>query len=276
MADLMLDSGELLGSGAESEVYAYGDDKIVRLIRAEARQSDVRSRKRLLAQLAGGGDRVSFDVPVVIDAGHWEGRPYTIESRISGEPLARVLSEVSGTDRSSRVVAYLEAATEIGSIAVAETRFGDLCRRDAIRTDRFRDYLSMRADVSLRRRSVPDRFGAQLAAEIAEPSTRALVHLDYCPGNVLISKGRVSGVLDFGSTTILGDPRFNLVVAVAYLDPQITPTATAADQRLGREWLRDRGLDDHYAPISRWLAAYWSFASSDQRLSGWCRSVLNA
>ena len=71
-----------------------------------------------------------------------------------------------------------------------------------------------------------------------------------------------------------GPPDLDPLVAVAYLDPDITPTAQEGDRTVAREWLRDAGLADAFAPARRWIAGYWTGAVDDLRLRRWCARVL--
>ena len=53
-----------------------------------------------------------------------------------------------------------------------------------------------------------------------EPMTsKSLVHGDYFPGNVFIDESNtVYGVGDFGYSTLVGDPRMDLVGAIVFLE----------------------------------------------------------
>ena len=66
----------------------------------------------------------------------------------------------------------------------------------------------------------------------------------------------VTAVLDFGVIALVGDRRLDPLAAVAYLAPNITPTANPTDRALAREWLAERGLAELYEPARRWLAAF--------------------
>ena len=102
-----------------------------------------------------------------------------------------------------------------------------------------------------------------LAAPFEEPDRAGLVHLDYFPGNVMAEENRVTGVLDFGYATIIGDPRFTPVLAAIYLSNRITPPANGVDRAVAMNWLAQRGLGHLVVPMQRWIAAYWSFCRED-------------
>jgi aminoglycoside phosphotransferase (APT) family kinase protein len=130
----------------------------------------------------------------------------------------------------------------------------------------------------------PDLDGVQrrraLVAELltdglGQAHEAAFVHLDVCPANVLTDGTRITAVLDIGATAVVGDAAMDALTAAVHLAaPEITPTVRPGDVVVARSWLRSAGLDGRYEPARRWLAAYWSFATDDRHLQGWCRSVL--
>lgn len=74
--------------------------------------------------------------------------------------------------------------------------------------------------------------------------------------------------------TIGGPTGLDPLTAIAYLAPEITPTATAADRAEARRWAVQRGLEGALGPAERWIAAYWTGAPDDQTLARWCRRIL--
>ena len=84
---------------------------------------------------------------------------------------------------------------------------------------------------------------------------------------MLVSHGRVSAVIDFSSTCLAGDRRFDLISAAIYLgSPSITPTARPSDVEVANAWLQANGLHEFVDPVRRWLAAFWSFGVGDKKL----------
>jgi aminoglycoside phosphotransferase (APT) family kinase protein len=67
------------------------------------------------------------------------------------------------------------------------------------------------------------------------------VHADLLPGNLLISRGRLSAVIDFGSVG-LGDPASDLIVAWNLLPADARAEFHAALQADDATWARGRGL----------------------------------
>jgi aminoglycoside phosphotransferase (APT) family kinase protein len=107
-----------------------------------------------------------------------------------------------------------------------------------------------------------------------EPDRPVLVHLDAFLGNMLAVGDRISALLDFGPMTIGGPRELDALVAVAYLAPEITPTARDGDRRVARAWAEEAGVAGGLGPAERWIAAYWTGAPDDERLRRWCERIL--
>lgn len=83
---------------------------------------------------------------------------------------------------------------------------------------------------------------AAWAADLAAPAwTEAPVwiHGDLCPGNLLVSQGRLAAVIDFGGLAV-GDPAGDLIVAWNLLPPSARPTFREALAVDDATWARGR------------------------------------
>jgi aminoglycoside phosphotransferase (APT) family kinase protein len=171
----------------------------------------------------------------------------------------------------------LQCTLEIGDLALDDVSWwGDVLRDPPVRADSWHDYLYAKAHASLRAagRDFGQVDARSLANELPPAEARSFVHLDAFPGNVLAVGSSVTAVIDLGATAAAGDCRIDPLSAAVYLTPAITPTANDRDRDVAHSWLRNAGLAQHFGAAQRWLAAYWSFAVDDLRLSAWCRSVL--
>ena len=93
----------------------------------------------------------------------------------------------------------------------------------------------------------------------------------------MAAAGRITAVIDFGPTCVVGDARLDPIATAVYLlAPQITPAVRPEDADTVHGWLRNAGLFAGYESTRRWLAAFWAFALDDPKLLDWCRSVLLA
>lgn len=278
----------LLGIGGEACVFALDAERVARIHHANTAATSIDARTKLLERLEQSAHQINFAIPRVLETRLVEQRIVTIEPRLTGQTLLQALgrpfdeADRDGARRRAALMrAFLDAIATLGDLDVSGDghripTYGDLCHADPIRTSTLLEYLERRA-----RRNLSEAGGdfasidaALLAAPFDQPIAPAFVHLDAYPGNVLVEGDAVTAVIDFGAVAIVGDRRFDPVAAAVYLTPHITPTATDFDRAVAREWLRERGLDRLYAPLERWLAAYWSFARDELRLQRWCRSVL--
>jgi len=278
LARLGAPNAPLLGAGGEAQVYALGPDRVARIMRAGARRADADARAQLLAEIAAGRGDLPFLTPAVEAVEEIGGRIVSVEPRLPGEPLSLLLGRNAGPVRSELIASYLDTALQLREIRLPPHGFGPLLGNAGPRSDSWNSFATARLRGSAEA-CPPDLRAAVLlaaAAALAEPPEAALVHLDYFPANVLAADGRVTAVLDFGPAAAIGDPRMDAWGAVAYLDPEITPTASPADREQATAWLARAGLDAGYAAARRWLAAYWSFAADDARLIDWCRRILLA
>ena len=280
--DLLLHLGNadapLLGAGGEARVYDLGHGRIARIPHAGAARHQVFARAQLLGEVATGTAKLPFQTPEVLDIIEHSGRIATLERRMEGTPLSTALASAPRESREGLVASYLDTALRLRDIPVQRDWFGPLIGDPALRSDSWPLFLERRLQRSST--TCPPDLKAQVLdpANLALPvaATPHLVHVDYFPDNVLVTDGAVTAVLDFSVSALAGDPRLDAWGAVAYLDPEISPSATQPDREFALDWLVQAGLAVDYATARRWLAAYWSHAADDLALMRWCRRVLGA
>lgn len=264
----------LLGEGGEARVYALGDRQVLRLLRPGASSAQQTVRAELLAEIAAGRGAIAFATPEVERITEIEGRVAVVERLLPGIPFSQALAVAQGEERQQLLLEYLDAASQIGDIAVKRDFFGDLGSEQAIRRPSYREYLQARLEMT---RALPGPL-SHLPIETIEGmpdcSAGALVHFDIFPGNVLVDAGRVSAVIDFGATSMIADRRLDCWSAVAYLDAELSPDANPGDRALALDWLEQRGLAADFAAAKGWIASYWCFAHDDPKVSAWCSRIL--
>jgi hypothetical protein len=267
---------DYLGHGGEAWVYALGGARAIRVLHANGRIETVVRRQALVDELRKSCP--VFALPNVLEARECDGRVFVVEERLKGTSVLRALGSAEGAARPRLVEAYLEAAFCLGDLRLdARGGFGELLRHDAIAIATWRGYLEARARRNLAQ--APVEFAsvdlATLVDELPEPERGAFVHLDAYAGNMLTVDGRITAVIDIGSTSVVGDRRFDPVSAVIYLmSPTITPTAGTVDADVAISWLRNAGLFSLLEPVRRWLGLFWLFGVDDPNVLAFCRSVL--
>jgi len=276
LAQLGFPTARLLGSGSEATVYALPKARVLRLMKPGARLADAEARAHLLAKISAGGSHLPFVTPHVQSIERIDERIAVIEPLLPGTPASETLTKQAGEQRRLLICNYLNAAETIADITLTAEYFGPLMGETALRAPSWSLFLRKRLEQGLQSCPADLRaaVSAAMAVELPEPERASLVHLDYFPANVLADQTAITAVLDFGASSIMGDRRMEAWSAVAYLDPELSPTANENDRITARTWLAERDLMTDYPRAKRWLAAYWSFAADDASLMAWCRRVL--
>jgi aminoglycoside phosphotransferase (APT) family kinase protein len=279
--------GTQIGHGGEARVYEMTAGRVLRVHHSPPAHP--------LSVLSALYDEMRtpalpFALPQIIEHGEVDGCEYSIDARIPGKPLIEVLLELRGDERRRALDAYLAAATMIASIEMRRPYFGEIIRDGAIQTTAWREFLHARVERSVAlmhddlRVDVPS-FETALAethralGALPEPA-HALVHGDYFPGNVLVGNDlTVTGVIDFGPLTVIGDPMMAVASAVIFLE-----TTRRAFDPEDAAYLTQRLVDAHGEGAHEMLRAYRGFYAirlsnskpHDEHLYGWCLRSLAA
>ncbi|MGI8793831.1 MAG: NYN domain-containing protein [Acidimicrobiales bacterium] len=281
LAAFGIDETALLGRGGEARVYAMDGDRVLRLPHPGVSDGALDQRRALLASIA---NPAIVPTPDVIEHRQIGGRTVIIERRLRGTSALDGLAS-KGVDRDVLIRHHLDVADSIADLPCPIEEFGEVFSGHGARADSFREWSVARLAGSLK--SAGGRFADELdAASLTDDLLRALpgegpnrvapvlVHLDAYLGNMLCEGDRITALLDFGPMTIGGVRHLDPLVAIAYLAPEITPTATADDVETAHEWARQRGVAAAIEPAERWAAAYWSAIHDDHHLHRWCTRVL--
>jgi putative membrane protein len=280
---------DLLGQGGESQVYALGGDRVLRVYKEGVAPAYIERRRAFYELLARF--QPPFEVPRFLESGAVAGRSYAIERRMRGRDFAAVLPALEGAAREKALASFAEVAWQIGTVQFPDQPFGEiLTPGEPLQRPTWPGFLWDRMQQALDQsrpnleRDVPrlDEVLKHIRRELARLegfAERRLVHGDYFPGNVFIDDDlAICGVGDFGYTTVLGDARMDLAGAVAYLEvmeahrPEDTTFLTGVlEERHGREVLRFLQLYRLYYSV------YFSVCKGlDDVTYAWCVRNLNA
>jgi aminoglycoside phosphotransferase (APT) family kinase protein len=194
-------------SGTDNAIYRLGDDLGIRLPRIQWAEAQIKKECRWLAKLAAG---VLTSVPVPLA----EGRPgcgypfpWLVYPWLQGTSLDRAAVDnwdVIAEDVAEFVLALEHLPTEGGP---PPTRRGTPMAQFDEAVQRGISQLDGVIDVD-RARHV-----WQSALEARDwPREPVWVHGDLLPGNILIGKGRLSGIIDWSSAGV-GDPACEAMLA---------------------------------------------------------------
>ena len=271
---------DLLGEGGEAQVYALDDARVVRIYGEGGTLADEAARTDLLAEIRDAAQHLPFETPQVLEVGEKFGRIYAIEKRLPGTSLLQALKNSSGSVRTGLITQYMDAAWQLGTLNIESTQYGEINHKNGLKTTTLQAYLAGRArhNLTIADHTDIDIDTDALAASMGEPPDGpAFVHLDYFAGNVMADGDRISAVIDFGYSSIIGDRRMNAVAAAVHLmSPRITPTVIEDDRNTAMAWLRERDLLGYYEHGEPWMACYWAFVpeADDPAAYHWCRSIL--
>ena len=228
-------------------------------------------------------------MPRVLVHGEIDGTAYSIDRLILGRSLIDMLPELSGDRRRAALDSYLDGAEAIGTLRVKGPLYGEILADPPMQRSTWTEFLLDRADAALAKstgRLAADVAGFDdLVAEIRQriaalpPQVdRRLVHGDYFPGNVMIGEDLVvSGVLDFGTLTVMGDTAMDVVSAIIFIE--VVPAGEAEDTAyLTARAVRTRGAG--FIDLLRAYRAYYALRlapyaeADDPRLYAWCVRTL--
>jgi len=278
---------DIIGAGAESTVYALGEQEILRLPRDRPYEAGSRERiRRLLERIAG---RLPFATPEILEIGPREA--YTIERRLPGRVMSEVLRTASDDSRDAMLRSYVSAVEAIGDVELPEYPYGHLIAQPPVRQATWHAFAreSLALFRARNRITIAKEAGdpyslfdkaADMIVALPEKPRRVLVHGDFFPGNVLINdRLEVSGVIDFGAFTVAGDATLDL--AVSYLTLELIKETSAYDARFVRDLFFERHGEE-IAAAFRFYRAYLAFSMADPanaqepypKLYGWSIAML--
>lgn len=221
-------------AGTVNAVYRLGADMSVRLPLIEGGARDVAKEARWLPRLA---PLLPVAIPVPLGVGEpAEGFPWpwSVHPWLDGEtPVPGRIADPDGLarDLAGFVGAFRRIGLTDGPVAYRHEHLRARERETRAAIE------SLRGDIDTARATAA--WEAALAAP-EWPGPGSWVHADLSPGNVLLSGGRLSAVIDFGCAGV-GEPAVDLIPAWSLLTPgarEIFRTALAVDDAA---WARGRG-----------------------------------
>lgn len=226
-----ISKSNFLGSGMEAEVYAYDDNKVVKLYNDMSDSNKQRILKGFYSKIDSSS--LSYELPFIYDTFEENGILVTIEKRIEGNNLQSMLSKMNYIEQNNMMETYLNANIELKSVKVKLNLEGytlfnnqqisslninswfDLLKEEIFRKQReLESYL--KRDVVNYDAKVKQLVGILSLGYEGEYS---LIHGDFYPGNVMINQsGKVTGLIDFGLMTMYGDNLFDIAIGWVCFD----------------------------------------------------------
>lgn len=262
-----------LGRGMEGVVAALDDARVVKLWDRRPRDEVERLRTFYDAVEAGlGAAGAPIAVPRILEVAEAGGLVLTVQRRLRGTSV--------GGARPEPVLDVLEALAQVPArpdLAVLPVPDGERPFDPAVP---FGESLAALVE---RRAPLVDALEDGAVEEMAAalraltPVPARLVHGDLGPVHVLLEGGRVSGLLDFGYVSTVGDPAFDAAVA-ACLQDMFGPDAAEATAGFDRLAVQRFGYEPEALVLHR--AAYGLVTASclaghpGQHLD-WCLALVD-
>lgn len=270
-----------IGHGGEATVYELTGGRVLRAFHG---RSDVTHLERVAAfydRLAEHG--LPYATPRILEYGTDDGVGFSIDRLIPGRAFHDVLPELSGRDRERALDSFTDAACALASVAMPERPYGEFLFDESLTGETWAGFLLARLEDNYARgrldlvEAIPDvgaivdRLRSRIAA-IPDP-TQVLVHGDYFPGNVLMDDDfNVTGVIDFGWLTVVGDTAMDLASAAIFLNVVRGHQASDAERVEARLLARHGdALADLMELYRGWYAVRFSpYKVDDASLFEWC------
>ena len=244
LARFHVDASAWMATGTEAEVYRLPNDRVLKLYADPARLAKLETLQRFYASLDRSG--VTFALPQILEIRVVRGLLAVCERRIDGRPLSEVLTSLTPEATLRARERSIVAAIELGALEVARSAPGYLLFEEAGQSAQSRDWYAFvlaMAELKIgRQRAALDADVTDFPGKCARLREAFLrdtyagplrpVHGDFFPGNVLVDPGGVvTGVIDFGSFTMFGDPLYDVSLACAFFD-MYGPTAAQVRDEL--------------------------------------------
>jgi hypothetical protein len=244
LAHFHAEASAWMARGTEAEVYRLTGDRVLKLYADPSRHARLETLPGFYDSLDRSG--VSFALPHILEVTVVRGLLAVCERRIDGRPLAEVLASLTPEATRRARERYIDAVLELGTLEVSRPAPGYLLFDDAgqsVHSPDWNAFVFRMAELKIDRQraalEVDVRDFADKCARLREAFVRdtyagplRLVHGDFFPGNVLVDpSGVVTGVVDFGTFTMFGDPLYDVALACVLFD-MYGPTATVVRDEL--------------------------------------------
>ncbi|MPZ97919.1 MAG: phosphotransferase [Dehalococcoidia bacterium] len=226
-------------AGTTNSLYRLGDDMAVRLPRRPGTDAEIDKEHRWLPQL---GPHLPLAIPVPLARGvPGEGYPWpwSVYRWLEGE-TATTEAIGDSPDTASALAEFVAALHRIDTAGGPAPGKHNYSR--GVPLER-RDVATRAAIASLEGVVDVDRVTAVWEAALEAPEWHGApvwIHGDLLPSNMLVEQGRLSAIIDFGSSGV-GDPACDVAVAWTLLSPTVRGVFREALAVDDATWARGRG-----------------------------------
>ncbi len=212
----------LLGKGGEGYVFEYLEGQVVKIYtNPYINESMVRAVKEIQRALVKSS--LPFALSEIIEIVSEEKSLYTIEKKLGGKPMSKLLMKASVIQRQKMLESYYFAAKELGKVQFNDRPYGNLLKTSYSKNaESWQEYLLKVIDFrteldkdNLRNNISDIEFKIEKFKDFIKTSmsyeNKDFVHGDYFYENVLFNDDfEVTGVLDIGIHAVVGDSKQDL------------------------------------------------------------------
>lgn len=281
-----------IGRGMEAEVYAYGDNTVLKIYAGTATVADLTILKDFYSSLER--NLVHYNLPNIYSVTQEYDHVVTVEQRLMGQPMATVLEHLSTKDLDAAMQEYLTAVLALANINAPADRprlkLFDPQQLSQVPDGDWHHFLRSYLKYKLLQLTpYLERDVANFSAKLTQLNTLlaapyegayTLIHGDFFPGNLLIDdQHRATALIDFGLFTMYGDHMFDVATSWVFFDMYDDLKANIYDrfQAILLATIGDdkRGILYRYILIYSILAANTFSADCTDGQYQWCVANLN-
>lgn len=221
-----MDPGQLIGTGTgtEAKVYALDENRVLKIYAEPDRRTALETLRDFYDRLESS--TLNYALPRIHDIHSHGDLLAVVERRIDGVPMQEYVT----ADAADIEELYLAAASALGTVTLDPPLGHHLLlasEDDAVEPENWHAFpialitRKLPAVLSPLREDIPDidnRVSALLAAfATAYDGPVGVIHGDLYPGNILMTGLQtVSGVIDFGTFTMIGDSLYDVASACGF------------------------------------------------------------
>jgi len=131
LKDFNIDESQFLGKGGEGFIYAYGNDKVIKIYKYPT----VYLHSLMEFQDLLSRQNFSFKTPRIREIGKKYGIDYTIEDRLFGISMQEKFPAVSSEEKYIMLRSYYEALRQLHSVQLSHLPYGTILQTELAITD---------------------------------------------------------------------------------------------------------------------------------------------
>lgn len=277
-----------LGSGMQSMVYDFGNNKIIKIYTDPNINLDrINELRNFYQKFIWQSDTVS--IPEIFEVGEYNSSHYSIERKLSGE-RAHVIYRSSNTETQHKLLdSYFSLLSELQKIEVVGP-YGEQLTGSSpkIENNNWRkvleEKLEQSRDEALSKKDhdidnisdLFDKYFVEILPRIDPSPQKNLIHGDLFLENLLANRyGEITALLDFGPLTLIGDHLMDVTGLVYF------PTVTEGISEDSTKYLlkqasyKYKGVENTLIHYLLYYCLYFiNSMSYDPRTYVWCKRHL--